>query len=244
VFPHYAEAGLRTAGDVDLAVAPDKAGLARQILDDLGATRVDVDVHPGLNDPDHAAYIPGAAWEDLVAHSQRIPLRDIEVRCLGPEDELVLLCIHFMRHTGIRPMWLCDVAAALESRPPNFDWGRGLSRPPYRSWIAGVLFLANELLGADLSGVPLDTRDAPPRRLKDMVLSRWGGLGRPENEVRESILQLWRNPSRWPGAVRERVPDPVAATIEFHGSLNDPLVLRYQLRYLLRTLTRFARRTL
>jgi hypothetical protein len=50
-----------------------------------------------------------------------VELNGAKIRILGAEDHLRLLCLHLLKHGAWRPLWLCDVAAALESRPSSFD---------------------------------------------------------------------------------------------------------------------------
>jgi hypothetical protein len=64
------------------------------------------------------------------------------IRFRSSEDLLRLVCFHFLRQGGRRPLWLCDIAAALESQPNNFD-GRTKARA-----IARCATLAHDLLGA------------------------------------------------------------------------------------------------
>ncbi len=241
--PHYAEAGMRPAGDVDLAVAPYAAERAAQILRDLGAKPTEMDVHPGLADAAHAAYIPHSSWEEIYARSLQKSIGAVQVRVLDPADELQLLCIHFLRHLGARPIWLCDIAAALETRPENFDWTRALAKPPFTSWIECAILLAHELLDANLENTPLAARQTLPTWLVSDVLQRWAQPRTPSIMVHDSVFQIWRNPARWKEAVAARVPNRLAATLDFQGSLDEPFLARYQARWLWRRLTAFAERT-
>jgi hypothetical protein len=98
-----------------------------------------------------------------------------EVRVLGAEDELRLLCLHQARHGMARPLWLCDVGACLEGLPEGFDWedclrgGAGLS-----GWTACVVGLARRLLGAVVVGDYSD-RGGAPAWVERAVLRCWGG---------------------------------------------------------------------
>jgi hypothetical protein len=245
LFPYYAEPGLRPAGDVDLAVAPEQARRAVQILRALGAGPVERDVHAGLADRAHSAFIPERTWNDLLERSVVRELGPTTVRVLSPEDELQLLCIHFIRHLAARPIWLTDIAAAVEHRPAVFDWARLASTPPYASWIASAILLAHALVGANLEGTPFATRtDELPSWLVGDVLKRWSTKPVPSIMVNDSILVLWNKPSRWGEAARTRLPNRLAAIMRYDGGLDERFLARYQARWLWEMVTEFGRRNM
>lgn len=242
---YYAEPGLRPVGDIDLAVAPEQVKRASEILLGLGVPPTESDIHAGLEDPAHAAYIPFLTWNQLWARARVKFLGETGMDCLAPEDELQLLCIHFVRHRGIRPLWLCDIAAALDARPANFDWARCLSEPPFTSWIGCVFLLAERLVGANLENTPFAGRDnVLPNWFVSNVLAQWGQPPKEDIVVHESILRLWRSPSRWQEAWRARVPDRLDAVQLYFGGLDEPFLMRYQLRFLAERFTGFARRNM
>ena len=165
----YAEPGLRPYGDIDLCVQPDQLDNLKSLLNhypDLGS----IDLHAGVPD------LPDRTWHQLWARSQVVPLGSTYVRILAPEDHLRLLAIHQIRHGAWRPLWLCDIAAALEARPTNFDWDYCLSGDRRLSrWVVSVIGLACRLLDARLAHPPLEARvNDLPDWLVNTVLWRWG----------------------------------------------------------------------
>ena len=243
LFEHYAETGLRPAGDVDLAVAPHDAERATKILRELGATALDVDVHPGLADAAHAAYIPNAQWNDLCARAQLCKIGSLDVRVLGPEDEFQVVCIHCARHLYARPFWLCDVAALLETRPANFDWSRALSHPPYASWIAYAILLAQYLLDAEIQDTPLvERRGQLPAWFVRDVLDHWAKPSMLEKTVHDAVGEIWYTPTRWGDAIRVRIPNRLAATLNHQGAIDERFLARYQVLAVMERFLKFARR--
>lgn len=241
--PYYAEPGLRSVGDVDLAVAAVDAERALGIMQALGARPVDVDIHPELSDPAHAAYLPNATWEELVQRSETRVIGVTAVRVLGHADALELVTLHCMRHLAARPLWVADIAAMVESCPPEFDWDRCLATPPYTSWIVFGILLAHKLLGADIEQTPLAARKRDlPAWLERDVLTRWGNPHAMDQIVYPSILQVWRDPGQWQAALQARVPNRFAATLEYNGSLDKPFLARHQIRSIVRNVTSFAQR--
>src|SRR5437588_5156022 len=149
----YPEPGLRPYGDIDLYVRPEQHGAFVAALGNPEARGWNVDLHRG------AAELDDRTFDVLYAHSQSLRLGDAEVRAFGPEDHLRLLCLHFLREGALRPLWLYDVAVALKSLPPDFDWAYFLSGNQRRSdWAACVIGLAGQILGADMDGLPMEWR--------------------------------------------------------------------------------------
>ncbi|MBV9582500.1 MAG: nucleotidyltransferase family protein [Chloroflexi bacterium] len=167
----YPELGLRPYSDIDLFVQPEWHDRAARALADLGPRGTPVDLHAVIPD------MPDRTPEVLYARSRELSLDGMPVRVLGPEDHLRFLCLHLLRHGVRRPLWLCDVGAAVEALPPDFDAAVCLEGELRRSeWVTCVLQLAHRLLGARLDGWPAKVRDpAPPHWTGATVLRTWGG---------------------------------------------------------------------
>ena len=88
-------------------------------------------------------------------------IADHPVRILGPEDELRLACIHYLRAGGFRALSLCDVALLIETRPAQLDWSLVLPAGRVGAWVMVAAALARDVLGADPGGTPLAAARAP-----------------------------------------------------------------------------------
>lgn len=112
---------------------------------------------------------------ELLARSGALRVGGIEVRVLGLEDQLRILCTHALRHSAWRPLWLCDIAAGVESRPADFDWDRCLGQETQVSdWVACAIGLAHQLLGAEVESTPIERRAKHlPGWLVPRVLKNW-----------------------------------------------------------------------
>src|SRR5581483_5600537 len=117
----YPETGLRPYGDLDLCFRPEQFAQADAIFKDPAYHKYHVDLHLGF------AKLDDLSFEQLIAGSELVRLGDTDVRVLRAEDHLRILCTHLLRHGAYRPLWLCDVAVALEARATNFDWDRCLT---------------------------------------------------------------------------------------------------------------------
>jgi hypothetical protein len=146
----------------------------------------------------------------------------VAVRLLGAEDHLRLLCLHMLRHGAWRPLWLVDVAVALESRPTGFDWDYFLSGDRRRTgWAVSALAVAQQLLGARAQGTPVDTGAGRlPRWLIPAVLEQWG-RGKPLPQEGRRLQSYFQDRTGLLEAVLTRWPNAIQATVSMHGAFDD-----------------------
>jgi len=221
---HYAESGLRQYCDLDLCVLPDHFTAASTAMKDQEDEFGSVDLHLGFDK------FYDRQTEDVFARSKLVNLDEVEVRVLCAEDDLRFLCLHLLRHGAIRPLWLCDIAVLLETRPDNFDWDLCLGHSPQQAdWVACAVGLAHELLGVDVKATPVASRARNlPSWLVPAVLKEWGtpfqSLGQiavrlrnPVRRLRELIREL---PHHW--------PNPIEATMTLKGPFNELPRLPFQ----------------
>ena len=188
----YPEPGLRPSADIDLCVPANELQAAASVLAGRPLPCA-VDLHSDIPD------LEDRSWREVFDRSFLVPLDDVAARVLGAEDELRLLCLHLARHGIARPLWLCDVAARLESLPISFDLAiiaAEEERSQHATGCPAVLVLANRLLAADLSAVPpARHRAATVEWRKAAAWCKGIGSGRP----------LRHYPSRNPGEIVRRV---------------------------------------
>lgn len=219
----YPERGLRPYGDIDLCVRPEQYAAAAAALAAPAAEGVVVDLHRGL------PHLHRPSLEDVYERSQRIPLCDVDVRILGPEDHLRYMCIHMLHHGLYRALWLCDIAVVLESLPEDFDWEHFLRGDRRRAgWLASCVCLAQELLGVRLDGFPTaDRAGRLPRWLLPSVLRQWS---KKDNHLDSpSMAYSLRHPAYLLKALRLRWPNPIQATVGVGGPFNELPRLPFQL---------------
>jgi hypothetical protein len=207
----YPETGLRPCGDIDLAVAPEQIEVAARELAAAGESSVEVDLHAGVAD------LEDRRWDDVLRRSRLVDLDGVGIRVLSAEDQLRQLCLHLMRHGAYRPLWLCDVAVALESLPPDFDWDYCLSGSrALTDWVRCTLWLAGELLGARLDAPAACGAERLAPWIKLSVLRTWGA-GRAGSD---SVERAWRDYSlgELGQALRERWPNPIRAAYKLRLS--------------------------
>ena len=211
----YPELGLRPYGDIDLCVPPEQHAVALAALAAPAAETVVVDLHKGLPE------LHRPSLDDVYERSQLVPLGDVDVRILGPEDHLRYMCIHMLRHGAYRALWLCDIAVVLESLPQDFDWEyllRGNRR--HAGWVASTVCLAHQLLGAHLDGIPAAERARHlPRWFVPSVLSQWSI--EEHYMASPSMAYSFLHPAQLLGALRLRWPNPIQATVGVGGPFNE-----------------------
>ena len=226
---HYADPRLRPTGDVDLHVPLER-------LEELSikwSTNPPVDCavdwdHTEISkfeNPDFHALHERAISATIAGFQVKMP-------CL--EDHLRILCVHALKHGAWRPLWMCDIAAALESRTGSFDWNRCLGPDGKQAkWIICTLALAGRLLHADVQDTPAaDELSKVPKWVFETVLRHWENCESPvlpgfRSEIRNSdgsfrsLLKIIK--SRW--------PNPIQATIDFKGNFSSFRPWSFQLRH-------------
>jgi hypothetical protein len=236
---HYPEPGLRPYGDLDLCVRPEQYLRAEEVLHSQEGENVSVDLHAGFTKLDERDL------DDLYENSELVKLGDVPVRVLGPEDHLRVLCVHLLRHGAWRPLWLCDIGAAVEFRPAGFDWDRCLgSKRRLSDWVACTIGLAHELLGAKVDDTPVAERAKHlPGWLVPTVLEQWKTpFPTFQASGSEPMATYLRRPAGVLQALRKRWPNAIEATIGVKGPLNGLPRLPFRLTYCLLRTSRFVRR--
>lgn len=236
----YPEKGLRPYDDIDLVIRCDQYETAETIVREQPVTESLIDLHSELDEY-------GFDEDDFFNNSQLVKLGDVDVRVPALEDSLRLACIHFLRHGAFRPLWLCDVALLVETRPPSFDWDRCLgTNKRVADWIACTIGLAHQLLGAHVEDTPVKPRaENLPRWLVPAVLKQWEkpfakhhGGGRH----RAPMASYLRNPSGLFGDLVRRWPNGIEATLYVRGSFNELPRFLYQMGECVIRAARFAAR--
>jgi hypothetical protein len=249
----YPDSALRPYGDIDLCVRPDQLSRADAALKCL--ERIDghyVDLHDGFAKLEagrrwHGRPARGLdrvqdtsamrAWNDLFERTQLVNLGDENIRVLSEEDHLRVLCLHLLRSGAWRPLWLCDVALAVEARAADFDWDRCLGADRLQAnWVASTIGLAHRLLGIDVKGTPVaESCGRLPRWLVPAVLRQWS-RGRNPDAAGMALPVLRENvstPGRFFNEIDARWDNPVRATAALRGSFNRWPRWPYQLAELL-----------
>lgn len=235
----YPEAGLRPFGDIDVCVRPEQFAVAAAVLSGPRGQEFSVDLHRGFEDA------AGRGDDELFARAEVLRVGGVDVPVLCPEDHLRLLCVHLLRHGAWRPLWLCDVAAAVEHRPEGFDWSRLLRGDGRRArWVTCAVGLAHELLGARIQDTPFERESRRlPRWLVPEVMKSWETpythLQTPMRH-RAPMTHYLRRPRGVLKDLANRWPNPIEATIRLGGPFNELPRLPFQVGNVLVRTARFV----
>jgi hypothetical protein len=219
---------LRVYGDIDLYVRPEQHGAAVAVMKHPECKQYIVDfVYDELSRMDNRNF------DRLLARSQKLKLDNAEVSIPCAEHHLRLLCMHLLKHGAWRPLWLCDVAVAVEHRPPDFDWEECLGQSqPQRDWISCTIGLAHQLLGADVEHTPIaEKAKRLPRWLVPAVLNQWEKPCAADHHPAELMLSTLRKGSGLVKALGNRWPDPIQASIRMGATFNTLPRFPFQLVY-------------
>jgi hypothetical protein len=222
----YPEHGLRPYADIDLCVRPEHFAAAELALKNLPDEQYVVDLHRGF------VKFDGADFDQLDARSQVVRIGELDVRVPCAEDHLRILCIHLLREGAWRPLWLCDIAAAVELRPANFDWDRCLTENHKRAkWIICAVSLTQQLLGADVRDTPAAHRSTRlPSWLIPTIMKEWESeMPSMKLRHRAPMANYLRRPAGILSGLRHRWPNPIEATISLRAPFNELPRLPFQL---------------
>jgi hypothetical protein len=223
----YPERALRPNGDIDLCVKPQLFKAAEVALAQPEASDCWVDLHKSFEE------LGDRTFEELFSRSRVIDLEGVGIRVLSAEDHLALLAIHLLKHGAWRPLWLCDIGAAIESLPADFDWDCCLgSNRKQANWVVCAIGLANCLLSANIDHVSFESKAKPqPAWLVSNILNQWSRVF-PSDHLPimppPLMVNNLRSPRALMNAIRQRWPDPVTATFNLRGRFDEFPRLPYQ----------------
>jgi hypothetical protein len=224
----YPQPGLRPYGDIDLLIRPKDVSIASTVVTSDELRDCLIDLHPG------AFELADRPIAKLWARSRLVSCGAEQVRVLGDEDHLAMLAIHFLKHAGWRPLWLCDVGLMLESRSKHFDWDVCLGGDKRRvNWILSTIGLAHELLGAAINDELVAARAIVPAWLTEDVLTNWKQpfVSRHEPHNHKAPMRSYlRSPRGVMADLKRRWPNPILATISVNGMFGQRRPVGYQLR--------------
>jgi Uncharacterised nucleotidyltransferase len=218
---------LRPYHDIDICVRPADFNRAEQILDSPAADDCWVDLHEEFSE------LRGRDIDEIFARSRLMRLGEEEIRVMSAEDHLALLAIHPLKHAVCRAVWLCDIGAAIESLPEDFDWKVCLGRNRTRaSWILCAIMLANQLLGARIDKLPIAaTAQKLPAWLIESVLEQWANpliINDVPLPFPAPFAHYFKNPRGILSGLRNRWPNPIKATVSINGRFNNFPRVPYQ----------------
>ncbi len=228
----YPETALRPFGDIDLLVSESDYPAAQELLIELGGDGLTVDLH------EEGGKRYERDFATFYKRARSIPVGSTTTLTMSAEDHLRLLCFHFFKHGAWRPIWLCDIAAALENRPADFDWQHFLgTNRKRRTWLLCAIGLAHLLLDAKIDDTPL--HDAPrhiPRWLLSEVLYAWTRQTSNCRWPPPKIVWDVRHPLTTMELLGKRWPDSIEATYTIGLAFNNMPRLPFQVM-------RFAQRS-
>lgn len=185
----YGDVNMRSAGDLDMLVAPDDIDRVDEILRKAGyrnttpGDRFRDHLHRLLAKSDyvlpnsppihlelhsrlmiHPALMP-AAFDELYDRAVDIRIADVSIKTLAPQDLLMFLMAHGSEHAWFCAGWLCDIAQVMRHHP-EIDWPaivRRMDELGLRRILNQTMYLVSTLLGV---AVPDSARaDDEPDRL-------------------------------------------------------------------------------
>jgi hypothetical protein len=218
----YPKDKVRISTDIDLAVTAADFEKANELCRSEAAAGLAIDLHRELR------HLDTVVWQNLFENSILLNFEEGSIRVLRAEDNLRVLCVHWLIDGGVYKERLWDIYYSVENRPPDFDWDRflGVVSEKRRRWLICTLGLAERYLGLDLSDTPIkDEANNLPKWLINAVESEWA------DEVKPQPMEVSLNDSKvlMQQVKRRFRPNPIRATIEMEGSFDARTRLFYKL---------------
>ena len=173
---YYSPTHIRPSGDLDIVVreeqfeaaiaclknASDSHEIEPEDQDHVFSVKCDSDGHHLRVDLHKSLSRFGIhSAEKIFTASRQAALPDPSVfRMPSLEHHIRIVTIHFLRHGGWRPLWLCDVAALMDAVESNFSWELCLGESRVNAeWVVLSMKLAEQMLGAKSLAYPNTYRD-------------------------------------------------------------------------------------
>ena len=196
----YPNPDFRFSADEDLLIMPDQAETYREVLLQYGLKTdsskesvaseqetsyksedgvLFLEVHRFAFSPDSVAYGEyNSFFEDAFDRAVTETHAGVGVRTIAPTEHLFYLVCHLLKHflhggCGIRQV--CDIGLFSQKYMDQIDWPRlteWFDSISARNFAASLFTIAQESLGIDLTGIPIDLRssETDPKELLDDVL--------------------------------------------------------------------------
>jgi hypothetical protein len=219
---NYPEGTYRFFGDVDLAFRECQYDEAAKVIAEKPNLVVTIDRHCEFR---HLDSVP---WETAFARSELIKVNGGSIRVLCPEDHLRVLCVHWLNDGGEYKERLWDIYYAVANRPPDFDWELclGSVSEKRQRWIVTTIAIARRYLSLDVEGLPFNVDpESIPKWMTRCLEREWS------TDVRLIPLEACvHQPKIFISQLLKRLPpNPIEATIELEGEIDDGWRLPYQI---------------
>jgi hypothetical protein len=219
---NYPEGRPRFFGDIDLAFSTSQFDRAVERLSGRSLPSVSIDPHREFR---HLDTLP---WDIAIRRSKVINVDGGSIRVLCPEDHLRVLCVHWLNDGGAYKERLWDIYYAVANRPPDFDWELCLKSvsETRRRWIVTAIAIARKYLSLDVTDLPFDVpTESIPNWIIRCLEKEWS------TDVRLIPLEAClHDPKLLTQQILKRTPpNPIEATIEVEGELDDGWRIPYQI---------------
>jgi hypothetical protein len=162
----YPSPAQRLSSDIDLAVAAADFEIAKKVLTSEKAALLTVDLHRELRILDQLE------WEKLFNNSQLVSIGAEKIRILSDEDNLRVLCVHWLNDGGIHRKRLWDIYWAVKNRTADFDWEKCLSAVSIkrRRWTLAAIETAYRLNGLPIADLPFYEEISQKKTVSDKII--------------------------------------------------------------------------
>lgn len=220
----------RLSMDIDIAVGNSDYAASKKLAE---STNINLDLHDELRHLDIVSY------QNLFEHSQLTKIADgYEIRVLCPEDNLRIICTHWLNDGGIKKDRLWDIYYCVKNRPADFVWDRCLNivGKTRRKWILAAILAAHHYFNLSIKDLPFAEEITQPNFIPSWFFRTLEKEWNSEvalNPLNASIQDF----NTFFQQIRKRFPpNPITATIQTNSQINNFPRLPIQLYNMLRRL--------
>lgn len=223
----YPAEKIRPSVDIDIAVRPEEFSRALELRKEGLLGNYNIDLHEGFR------HFDTRGWDAGFERSLPIELEDGTIRVLAVEDQLRLICVHWLTDGGERKGRLWDIHYIVDKARKDFDWDYFLDSngPVRRQWMIAVVGLAHKYTDLPLVGIPFREEALNlPSWLVRTLERRWS-----DELVFAPLDTSVRSPAMFIQQFRRRFPpNAVMATVGLEGRFDNRSRVGYQLRYFMK----------
>jgi hypothetical protein len=214
----------RPFSDIDLLIRTEESVKAELLLSEHKLT--DVDLHFDLS------HLDSTSIDKLFVSSKLVKCGESDVRVLSYEDNLRVVCVHWLIDGGEYKWKLQDIKYLIENCSNDFNWDKCLNvvSKKRRKWILVTIALAHKYFDLDIKELPFYTEILQKNFLPKWLINHLEKIWSSDQIGLVGLHKVFTKPKEFIKQISKRFPpNPIQATIEIGGEINNTPRIFYQI---------------